>query len=161
MPNSMPDWSLPNVTRRAALAAGAASVASLAGCAGLRDAVDDPPALERILLRSDTDAAEQLDLTLVYAPRDGSTRRPIWGSYEAPASGELRVLEDWEPAPGFYSLTAHAEAHDNLEVASINSHGGSVGTDAVQFEVVVKRSGDVWLNIDDVDDTVSIPGYEP
>lgn len=78
-----------SMRRRAFLrnAAGIGGIASLAGCS--LSAGSSPPTLSRILLRADTGQSEQVDLTLVYAPRDDSTERPIWGRYEEPASGEV------------------------------------------------------------------------
>lgn len=143
--------------RRTLLLAGlpAAGMANVAGCASF--SVENSSTLERIVLRTDTGRSEQIDLTLVYAPRDGSAERPVWGTFEAPASGETTVVADFDGDAGFYSLTAHAQGHDTLEVVSFNSHGDAVGGGSLQFEVVVREGGDVWTNLNDAGSTVSIP----
>ncbi|WP_435364046.1 hypothetical protein [Haloarchaeobius sp. DYHT-AS-18] len=143
--------------RRALLCSlGATATAALAGCSTSDS--DAAATLDRILLRSDTGQAEQVSLTLVYAPRDGSTERPIWGTFEAPAAGDPRPIDDFEGAPGFYSLTATSERHHNQAVVSFNSHGGAVGTGPLQFEVVVQESGDGWANLNEAGEDISIPG---
>lgn len=100
-----------------------------------------------------------MDVTLVYAPRDGSTERPVWGSYDLPESGDTVVVDDFETGPGFYSLTAHSQTHDNLEVVSTNTLRDDGGNDTLQFEAVVKQTGDVFANLSETRDTISIPGY--
>jgi hypothetical protein len=149
------------LSRRAVLGAGTASLAALAGCSAL-DGREDLPSLSRIVLRADTGETEQMRLTLVYAPRDGSNRRPIWGTIEVPPE-DVTILEDFEndPGPGFYSLTAVSTSEDNHEVVSFNSHGNAVGDADLQFEVVVQKSGDVWANVADAGDDIDIPGYSP
>lgn len=57
-----------------------------------------------------------------------------------PASGETLTLDDFERRPGFGSLTAYSETHDN-------------------YGVVVKRSGDTWRNLNDDGASIPIPGY--
>lgn len=145
--------------RRALLryAVGTVGITSLAGCS--TKAESSRATLGRILLRADTEQSEQVHLTLVYAPRDDSTERPVWGSYTVPASGETISIEDFEQRPGFYSLTAVSVNHNNYEVESFNSYGDAVSGTELQFEVVIKRSGDVWLNINDAGESISIPGY--
>ena len=117
--------------------AGAAGLAALAGCSEAK--AGSHATLERIVLRSATGRAEPIDLTLVYAPRDDSTERPVWGTYEAPASGETHIVDDLEGAPGVYSLTAVSQNH--------GSH-----------EVVVRQSGDGWANPDEAGTEISISG---
>lgn len=48
--------------------------------------------------------------------------------------------------------------HGSHEVASFNSYGDAVSAGELQFEVVVEQSGDVWLNLNDAGETISIPG---
>ncbi|WP_267639753.1 hypothetical protein [Haloarchaeobius amylolyticus] len=145
--------------RRRALLSGltAAATVGLAGCSAMDDDDDDPATLDRMLLRSDTGEPELLSLTLVYAPRDGSNERPIWGTFEAPAADEPRAVTDFEGDPGFYSLTAVSDRHHTHEVVSFNSHGAAVGAGPLQFEVVVQESGDLWANLGEAGDEVSIP----
>ncbi|WP_348609640.1 hypothetical protein [Halobaculum rarum] len=69
------------------------------------------------------------------------------------------TVDDFDTGPGFYSLTAHSQTHDNLEVVSVNTLGDAVGSDTLQLEAVVKRAGDVFANLNDTRDTISIPGY--
>lgn len=73
------------MNRRALLkrAAGTATAACLAGCSQLPGTrtggsqTDDTPALERILLRSDTGQAETVSLTLKYVDPDNGKERPL------------------------------------------------------------------------------------
>lgn len=140
-----------------------AGIVGLAGCSmsslNSKSDQEDRATLDRIVLRADTEQTEQLELTLVYAPRDGSTIRPVWGTYDAPASGDIHIVSDFEAAPGFYSLTARSTNHCNAETSSFNSYGNAVSGNALQFEVVVKRTGDVWASSDEAGKSISIPGY--
>lgn len=146
--------------RRRALLSGTLGLVTLSGLAGCSSSSDEGQAtVDRIVLRSDTGQPEQMDLTLVYAPRDGSTERPVWGSYDLPESGDTVIIDDFETGPGFYSLTAHSQTHDNFEVVSTNTLSDAVGNGTLQFEAVIKRSGDVFANLSDTRDTISIPGY--
>ncbi|WP_158059146.1 hypothetical protein [Halorussus halophilus] len=147
-----------NRSRRDVLAAGTASIAALAGCAGFGAKANDTPALDRVLLRSDTGQVEPVRLTLVYAPPTGSTDRPIWGSHDASSSEEFVPMDDYDETPGFYSLTAYSENHDNGEVVSFNSHADHASGEDVQFEVVVQEGGDVWANVGHTGDDISVPG---
>lgn len=144
----------PRVGRRTVLATGAVSLAALAGCSTASD--DEPPSLERVVVRSDTGETERLQLTLVHAPRDGSTVRPLRGVHEAPGSGEPRTIDDFEGEPGFYSLTVALD--DKSEVKAFNSYGDAVGTGALQLEVVVEQTGGLWLNLNEAGGDVSVPG---
>ncbi|WP_458187986.1 hypothetical protein [Haladaptatus sp. NG-WS-4] len=146
-------------SRRTILSASAVSLTALAGCTAFGSRNEKRRAtLDRIVVRSDTGDDESPFLTLVYAPRDDSTERPIWGVHEAPASGRERAITDFEGSPGFYSLTAFAENHDNLEIASFNSYGDAVGDTPLQFEVVVEQTGDVWTNVDEAGENITHPG---
>lgn len=142
---------------------GTSGIVGLAGCSGApvntASNRDGHAPLDRIVCRADTGQAEQVDLTLVYAPRDGSTTRPIWGSYEAPAAGDTRIISDFDGEPGFYSLTARSVNDGSTEISSFNSYGNAVGGDALHFEVVVTRTGDVWVNLNEAGESISIPGY--
>lgn len=138
-------------------AVGTLGITSLAGCSSSPE--ENRATLDRILLRADTAESEQVHLTLVYAPRDGSDERPVWGQYELPASGDTVSVDDFEQRPGFYSLTAYSETHDTHEVVSFNSYGNAVRDTELQFEVVVKRSGDLWTNLNTAGESISIPGY--
>lgn len=135
-----------------------AGVASLAGCSTFT--ADSLATLDQIVLRADTGHIEPLFLTLVYAPRDDSTERPVWGTYEVPASGQTRIVDDFEGSPGFYSLTAYSENHDSEGTISFNSYGDAVGDGPLQFQAVVKRSGSMWTNLSGAGDPISIPGYD-
>ncbi len=151
------DWPSSSASRRTLLAAGTASLVGLAGCSAAGES--SPPTLDRILLRSDTGETEPVRLTLVHAPEDGSTERPVWKTVEAPADGDaVPVVQGLELGPGFHSLTAAAENHGNHEVGSFNSHGEGVDADDLQFEVVVKGTGDLWLNLNRAGESISIPG---
>ncbi len=152
-------------SRRRLLAGGATVATALAGCSALpsRDEPgsesDSTSPLDRIVVRSDTGNSEPLRLTLVYGPREANTERPVWKTAEAPADGEPKtVVRDLETGGGVYSLTAVSKRHTNHEVVSFNSTAQS-GTDAYQFEVVVKQRGDVWANLNEAGKPVSIPGY--
>lgn len=144
-------------SRRAVLAAGTASLAALAGCSGFGARASEAPKLDRVVLRSDTGQTERIELTLVYAPRDGSTERPIRGVYEALASGKPKAVGEFDGAPGFYSLTAAVENRD-AGVVSVNSYGNAVGSEDLQFEVVVREDGGVWTNVGTAGDAISVPG---
>ena len=133
-------------------------MAALAGCSGLGATASDAPKVDRIVLRSDTGQTERLQLTLVYAPPDGSTERPVREVHDAPASGKPATVTDFDGAPGFYSLTASIENRDSTGVVSCNSYGNAVGTEDLQFEVVVREDGDVWTNLGTAGDGISIPG---
>lgn len=154
----MPGWSSPPASRRAVLATGAASIASLAGCSALASDGVDAATLDRIVLRSDTGRTERVELTLVYAPRDSATQRPVRGVRAVAGSSELLVVDDFEGDPGFYSLTAASEDHGTHGVYAFNSYGPSVGSAPLQFEVVVRGDGDIWLNLDEAGAEISIPG---
>lgn len=155
------------VSRRALLAGGATALGLLSGCSSAVFPDDteteepaDPP-LDRILVRGDTGETEPIRLTLVYAPPDGHTRRPIWTTVEAPAHGRtIAIAGALETATGFYSLTAASRRHDNHEVVSFNSRTLS-DEQEVQFEVVVKNTGDVWANRNKAGREISIPDYTP
>lgn len=143
-------------------ASSTAGVVSLTGCAmpsmNAEPELDSRATLGRIALRADTERAEQVDLTLVYAPPDDSTTRPVWGNYVAPASGDVVTVSDFEGTPGFYSLTARSVTHDSIEVVSFNSYGNAVGEGPLQFEVVIQWSGDVWASVNGAGESISIPG---
>ncbi|WP_276300025.1 hypothetical protein [Halorussus lipolyticus] len=117
----------------------------------------DLATLDRILIRSDTHKNEQLEITLIYAPQNDSTERPVVGSYVAPATGEIEIIEDFKGNPGIYSLSVYSQNHNNGEVASFNSYGDAVKSSPLQFEIVVKESGDVWANIDETDSGIQLP----
>ncbi len=146
-----------SASRRAVLAVGTASLATLAGCAAIGAPADDGATLDRLVLRTDTGRAERLELYLVYAPPDGSTVQPVRGIYEVPASGEIRVVDDFDGTPGFYSLTAYAPAHESLEIQSFNSYSNAVEDTPLQIEVVIKHTGGVWTNLNDAGASISIP----
>ncbi|MCG1004124.1 MULTISPECIES: hypothetical protein [Halobacterium] len=145
------------ISRRQVLAAGAVSMAGLAGCSSLTGDNDNDTALDRIVVRSDTGQTERVELTLVYAPRDLATERPIRGVYEAPASGDKLVVDGFEGNPGFYSLTVSPEGGSASEVVAFNSYGPSVESDTVQFEAVIKQDGGIWLNVNEAGSTISVP----
>lgn len=138
-----------------------AGIIGLTGCsmASLNAESDNHVLLDRIILRGDTEQVEQLGLTLVYAPPNGATSRLVSGSYEVPASGDVSIINDFEGEAGFYSLTAHSTNHNNVETISFNSNGNAVNRDSYQFEVVVTETGDVWTNLNEAGETISIPGY--
>lgn len=144
----------PRVGRRTVLATGAVSLAALAGCSTASD--DEPPSLERVVVRSDTGETERLQLTLVHAPREGSTVRPLRGVHEAPGSDEPRTIDDFEGPPGFYSLTVALDGQN--EVKAFNSYGNAVDSGPLQLEVVVQQTGDLWLNLNEAGDDISVPG---
>ncbi|WP_135826795.1 hypothetical protein [Halorussus ruber] len=153
-------------SRRRLLAGGATVVTALAGCSALpsRDESgsesDSKSPLDRIVVRSDTGNSEPLRLTLVYGPPEANTERPVWKTVEAPADGEPKTIgRNLETGDGVYSLTAASKRHTNHEVVSFNSTAQR-GTDAYQFEVVVKQRGDVWVNLDEAGEPISIPGYD-
>lgn len=151
----------PSTSRRALLTTGTASLVALAGCSGFgakKSDADDHAHLSRILLQSGTGKTEPMFLNLVYAPRDDSTAYPVIGTYDAPPAGETRSILDFEGTPGFYSLTALSENHDNTAVVSFNSYGDAVGSDNLQFEIGVKENGDVWSNLGEAGDSIAIPG---
>ncbi|ELZ15762.1 hypothetical protein C478_04639 [Natrinema thermotolerans DSM 11552] len=150
--------------RRALLGhtASTAGIVGLAGCAlpstNTGPERSDRATLERIVLETETGQAEQMALTLVYAPRDDSTSRPVWGEYTVPASGKALTVSDFDGAPGVYSLTARSVTHDTVAVVSFNSYGDAVGSGPHQFEVVITGSGDVWTNLNEAGEPVSVPG---
>ncbi|WP_336036148.1 hypothetical protein [Halobacterium yunchengense] len=151
--------------RRALLkaAAGVTATAGLAGCSqfGTSESStttsEQSRVLERVVLRADTDREEPLTLTLTYVDPEGDKHRPLWGTYSAPASGNLYQLSDFDGHPGVYSLTVHSHEHDSVE--TLVTHAGP--DDRLQFEVVVQRHGAVWGNVGDAGNEVSIPGYSP
>jgi len=145
------------LSRRTALAAGTASLAAFTGCSSLIGNESQNSSLDRILLRSDTGQTERVELTLVYAPRDTSTERPVRGIYEAPASGDLNIIDDFDGEPGVYSLTAASETTNDSEVIAFNSYSDSIQANAVQFEVVIKRDGGTYLNVNEAGSSISVP----
>lgn len=158
----MGDWSSV-VSRRALLAGGAVTLSGLAGCStpSTSDESMAPDAgelpIERILVRSDTGEQERVRLTLVYGPPEGHTERPIWKTFEAPADGKpITVGQSLETGAGIYSLTAASKQHANHEVVSFNSLASQDDT-KFQFEVVVKHTGDIWVNLNDAGESINIP----
>lgn len=145
------------LSRRTALTAGTASLAALTGCSSLIGNESHNSSLDRILLRSDTGQTERIELILVYAPRDTSPERPVRGIYEAPASGDLNIIDDFDGEPGVYSLTATSGTTDNAEVIAFNSYSEGVQAGAVQFEVVIKGDGGMYLNVNKSGSSISIP----
>lgn len=151
--------------RRALLkrATGVAAAVGLAGCSQFSSGdspstiESEPRALDRIVLRSDTDREEPLSLTLMYVDPEGGKRRPLWGTYDAPASGNRYQLSDFDGHPGVYSLTVHSREHNSVE--TLVTHADP--DDRLQFEVVVQRHDAVWGNVGEAGSDVSIPGYSP
>lgn len=146
--------------RRRALLAAAGSLgtaSTLAGCSTMDDSAASKPTLDRVVARSDTGDPEQLRLTLVHAPPEGSTSRPLWGSYDA-AAGEAVTVDSFDLEPGVFSLTAGATRYGNHEVVSFNAAGDAVGDGDVQFEVVVQDTGDVWANINEAGADIALDG---
>jgi hypothetical protein len=158
----MADWSSA-VSRRRFLAGSAVALSGLAGCSRITSSNEStaPSSLEspieQILLRSDTGEEERVWLTLVYGPPEAATERPIWKTFEAPADGEpITVGQSLETGGGIYSLTAASKQHANHEVVSFNSLAKQADTE-FQFEVVVKHTGDVWMNLNHADESINIP----
>ncbi|WP_232703563.1 hypothetical protein [Halobacterium wangiae] len=158
----MVDWSSV-ISRRAFLAGSAVTFSGLAGCSTTSpsdestspEAVESP--IEQILVRSDTGEKERVRLTLVYGPPEGHTERPIWSTFEAPADGKpITVGQSLETGAGIYSLTAASKQHANHEVVSFNSLTSQDETKS-QFEVVVKHTGDIWVNLNDAGEPINIP----
>ncbi|WP_232700847.1 hypothetical protein [Halobacterium wangiae] len=151
------------VSRRAFLTGSAAALSGIAGCSTITADQESPVSssrespIEQILIRSDTGEEERVRLTLVYGPPEEYTERPIWTTFEAPADGEpITVGQSLETGAGIYSLTAASKQHANHEVISFNSRTRSADT-KLQFEVVVKHTGDLWVNLNDVGESIDIP----
>ncbi len=156
----------PSTSRRSLLACGVTTLTALAGCSALSfdggtDAAStSEPPLERIVVRSDTGNTEPVRLTLVYGSHEGNTERPVWTTVDAPASGEPKmVVQGLDTGDGVYSLTAASKRHANHEVVSFNSRAQD-GRGTYQFEVVVEHTGDVWANLNEAGEPISIPGYD-
>lgn len=152
----MSDWSFSPVSRRTVLTTSAVSVASLAGCSA-SDSRGDVP-LNRIVAQSNTEQMERVELTLSYAPQDSAAERPVRGVYEVPTSDELLVVDDFEGAPGFYCLTAFSERHGTHGMYTVNSCGPAVKSDPVQFEVSIRKDGNIQLNLGEAGSKISLPG---
>lgn len=155
----------PSISRRGLLAGGVTALTALAGCSAFSindntdlESTSEPP-LKRIVVRSDTGNTEPVRLTLAYGSREGHTDRPVWTTVDAPADGEpVTAVQTLDTGAGVYSLTAASKRHANHEVVSFNSLARSE-SDTYQFEVVVKHTGDVWTNLNEAGQPVSIPGY--
>lgn len=148
--------SLPSVTRRSLLATSTTTFALLAGCSASGSG-DDGVSFERIIVRTETGQMERVELTLSYAPRDSAAERPVRGVFEVPASGEPLVVDAFEGTAGFYCLSAFSERHDTHEMYSVNSYGPSVESTSVQFEVLIREDGGIWLNLGEADSAIEPP----
>jgi len=100
---------------------------------------------------------ERVELTLVYAPLDASTDRLLRGVYELPASGSTRTFDDFDGAPGFYSLTVFSEHYTTSEVISTNSSSYEDNAGSIQFEVVIEDDGGLWTNVGEGGSEIEIP----
>lgn len=143
------------VSRRHALHVdGATLFIGLAGCSNVMGS--SPPAVERIVLRSDTGATEPISITQTHAPSDGSTVQSHH-VYEAQSSGGLRIIElDYDP--GFYNMHAESQNHGGIASLAFNSHKDGAPSYNLQFEFVVKDNGSLYSNIAKTGEEISIPG---
>ena len=163
----------PATSRRALLGASGATMTALAGCSALSsndepnesDPRDAESPLDRIVVRSDTGETEPIRLTLVYAPPEGHTERPVWTTVDAPADGEPSTTrQGFDTGHGVYSLTAASRRYTDHAVISFNSMADASSSieaaltgGSVQFEVVVEDTGGIWVNQGDAGDDISLP----
>lgn len=141
----MGDGSTMLTFRRTVLAASAASLAGLAGCSGSVSSPSDPATISRIAIRSYTGQDERVTVVLVYAPPDDSVRRPVRGIHKLNKGEGTTIIDDFSGEPGFYSLTVLPEKYNNAYgIVSFNS---AVSSGESQFEVIIKESGNVSMNI--------------
>lgn len=99
---------------------------------------------------------EPIHTQKTYAPKDGSTVQSN-AVYEAPASGQLRVIE-MDDGPGFYNIHAWSEKHGSIAPLAFNSHKEDAPSYDLQFVFVVREDGSLWSDIDETGADISIPG---